>query len=727
MYPQVKYPMLNITFGIAVLLSTGLLFAKFVQLFRLPSVTGYILAGLVLGPSGLGFLTPEGVGHQLDHFTQIALMMLAFGIGEHIELRRLQKIAKDVTWISFVQAFATYLFVLAATWFVAQQVSPATSPRDNFILAMLLGAIAVATAPAALLLVVRELKARGPFTSTLMAVIAIDDGICIMLFGITVSIGHQLIGNSVVSPVVGIMGAVSEIFFSIITGVITGFLLDLVMDKLQRKGEMLTAGLGLLLLCGEITRELHLSPLLAGMMAGFVIINRAKRDVRLFRVMNNFEPPVYVLFFTLAGVHLNLEALWLAGWVGLAYLIARVAGKYFGSFLGGALSGAPVAVRNYMGLALLPQAGAAIGLVFIVTSDSQLSGWSEIITPVVFAGVMISELIGPSLVRFSLEQAGETGFTHKKHQSFGKSLLKKFLGRSQDRWAPVPWKGAPLHPVENPRGVILFGAANFTAVQGLARIATLFADHYHAMPKSVRVLAPKMKNSLSEKEIEELFSTEQDETENLGYPLQKELVFGRPEQGLLEAVNTNQTRLLVLGYHASSKPLAMKKVFTTITDNVSCPVVAIRFAGPLSFERILVPFIELADLDEMRPVLQTMAATGKPCFTFMHLMSADNSRQELRDGERKLEQWRQVNLFDLGNEQIVIAADSRLEKILKKSADYDLIIIKAARKVGIRRFFAGSLANSVVQNCHCSVFSVYIPSPKKREESREKTVGSLNN
>ena len=107
--------MLNITFGIAILLATGLLFAKAVQRFHLPSVTGYILAGLVLGPSGLEVLTIESVGHQLDHFTQIALMMLAFGIGEHIELRRMQTIAKDVAYIGFIQAIVTYLFVLVAT------------------------------------------------------------------------------------------------------------------------------------------------------------------------------------------------------------------------------------------------------------------------------------------------------------------------------------------------------------------------------------------------------------------------------------------------------------------------------------------------------------------------------------------------------------------------------------------------------------------------------------
>ncbi len=671
--------MLNITFGIAILLATGLLFAKIVQRFHLPSVTGYLLAGLVLGPSGLELLTIEIVGHQLDHFTQIALMMLAFGIGEHIELRRLQAIAKDVTYISFIQATVTYLFVLVATYVVAELVSSPSSQRENFILAMLLGAVAVATAPAALLLVVRELKARGPFTSTLMAVIAIDDGICIMVFGITISIGHQLLGNSATTPVMGILGAVSEITFSLVIGVATGFLLDLVLDKLQRRGEMLTAGLALLLLCGEITRELHLSPLLAGMMAGFVIINRAKRDVRLFRALNHFEPPIYVLFFALAGVHLDLSALRLAGWVGVAYFTARFAGKYFGSLLGGALSGSTAAVRNYMGLALIPQAGVAIGLVFIIAGDPQLSGWTGIITPVVFAGVMISELIGPSLVRFSLQKAGETELSKEHHQRSGQSLLRNLLARSQDDLV-------------------------------LARISTMFAHHYHAQPKSVRVLAPEQQGILDERAIDQVFCVEQEEVESLGYSFQQELIYGNPEQGLLEAVNKNKTELLVLGYPVGPKPLAMKKVFTTLTDSVSCPVVAIRFVGTLSFNRILVPFLYLEDLDEMLPVLEAMVTTGNPKLTIMYLIAAENTRQELWEAEKKLQQWRQTNLLDLDTEQMVVATESRLEQILRESGNYDLIIIKEARKFGLRRFFAGSLANSVVQNCRCSVFSVYIPS-----------------
>ena len=171
--------------------------------------------------------------------------------------------------------------------------------------------------------------------------------------------------------------------------------------------------------------------------------------MRLFRTLNNFEPPIYVLFFTLAGVHLDLAALVLAEWIGVAYFIARFAGKYFGSWLGGTFSGSTAVVRNFMGLALIPQAGVAIGLVFIIAGDPQLSSFTGIVTPVVFAGVIVSELIGPSLVRFSLQRTGETELTQKDQQPSRQSLLANFLSRSEDSLAFAPWEGMPLNPAAN--------------------------------------------------------------------------------------------------------------------------------------------------------------------------------------------------------------------------------------------------------------------------------------
>jgi nucleotide-binding universal stress UspA family protein len=244
----------------------------------------------------------------------------------------------------------------------------------------------------------------------------------------------------------------------------------------------------------------------------------------------------------------------------------------------------------------------------------------------------------------------------------------------------------------------------------------MFAHHYHARLKAVRVLAPEQQSILDGKELDQLFSAENNEAKSLGYPLEQELIFGNPEKGLLEAVNNNQTKVLVLGYPVSPKPLAMKKVFTTLTDSVSCPVVAIRFSGMFSPDRILVPFLYLKDLGEMLPVLQVMATIDSPQVTFMYLMDAESTRQEIKEAERQLQQWRQTNLPDSDTRQMVVEIESRLEHILHESGNYDLIIIKAARKFGIRRLFAGSLANSVVQNSRCSVFSVYIPSAEKTGE-----------
>ncbi|MCI5133228.1 MAG: hypothetical protein D3904_17365, partial [Candidatus Electrothrix sp. EH2] len=181
--------------------------------------------------------------------------------------------------------------------------------------------------------VIRELGARGPMTSTLMAVVAATDAIAIMIFGIAVSTAHNLISTDGLS-LAALLFCLYEIGASLLVGLLTGLFIDKVLDKLHNNGEMLTAGLALLLLCGELTSLLHLSPLLAGMMVGFVIINRTERDVRLFRIINGFEPPIYVLFFTLAGVHLELSALKLAGWVGMAYFFARIIGKYCGSWIG---------------------------------------------------------------------------------------------------------------------------------------------------------------------------------------------------------------------------------------------------------------------------------------------------------------------------------------------------------------------------------------------------------
>ncbi len=702
--------MQEVTFGIAILLTSGLLAAKLAQLVRLPSVTGFILAGLALGPSGLGLITMETMGHRLDHFTQIALMLIAFGIGEHIELRRLGDVARDVGYISVIQALGAFVMVLAgvllATWLLGD---PEAMPHERIVLALLLGAVAVATAPAAILHVVRELGARGPLTATLMAVVAVDDGIAIIIFGMAMSAAHQLVGQEV-GLAHAVLASLYEIVFSMVMGVATGLLIDLVLHKLHRRGEMLTAGLALLLLCGETTRMLGLSPLLAGMMAGFIIINRAERDVRLFRALNAFEPPIYVLFFTLAGAHLDLSALRLAGWIGLVYFVARIIGKYFGTWLGGRLSGAPAMVRNYLGLALIPQAGVAIGLVFMISSDARLAAWTTVITPVVLAGVVLSELGGPLLVRVTLERAGETEQDQAHPECGG------LRGRACETWLRgpdgvrlAPWSWEPLHPPAHPESVVVFGACHAATTRGLARIATILAHHYHALPMSVRILPRSERGRLGEEELAALFLPEQDEARGLGYPLLTEVIYDSPASGLVSAVEYNDARAVVLGYPLGRNPLAFQKVLDKVAANILCPLVAVRFVGTLSFDRLLVPFLAAGEPDEMLPVLEALATAGQPEITFLYLLHADCSREELRGAEEYMQQWLELHLVDVKTAYRVEAAESRLESILEGAANHDLIIMTAARRRRFGRLLFGALANSVVHNCRRPVFVVYTP------------------
>jgi Kef-type K+ transport system membrane component KefB/nucleotide-binding universal stress UspA family protein len=698
----------NVTLGIAVLLSAGVLGGWLARLLRLPSVTGYILAGLVLGPSFSGLIAMETLGQKLEHFTQIALMLIAFGIGEHIEIRRMKGISRDIGFISIVQALGAFLCVAAGTavtsWLLA---APDAGPTYHLILALLLGSVAIATAPATLLHVVRETGARGPLTSTLMAVVAFVDGIAIMMFGLAVSIGHQLIGPGTASTLRAVAFGTAEIIFSLGIGVITGLLLDFVLKKLHSRAEMLTGGLALLLLCGEITSAFQFSPLLAGMAAGFTIINRAERDVRLFRAINAFEPPIYVLFFTLAGAHMDLGALKVAGWIGIIYFVSRVFGKYFGTMVGGLMSGAPPVVRNYMGLALVPQAGVAIGLVLLISNDPPLAAWSAVITPVVLAGVVLSELCGPFFAKYTLAKAGETEEEQYPKERGLNSWFRRLRLNVPEAIRLQPWQGDKLHPSSNPNGVVAFGANHFATVRGLARIATFLAHHYHALPLSVRVLPPSENSHSPDDPRKSLFLPEIEEAASLGYPMQTELLFDSPSSGLVSAAEQANVHAVVLGYPAGRSPRTFHRILDTVAASIPCPLIAVRFVGTFKANRILVPFLSPSELGILYPVLEALAMATLPRITFVHLLHSDSSREEIAAHDQELQEWLADNFFDIQTRHMAEAAESRLEFILNEARYHDLILMTATRNQGLARIFFGSLSNSVVRNCQKPVLVVY--------------------
>jgi Kef-type K+ transport system membrane component KefB/nucleotide-binding universal stress UspA family protein len=703
----------DVTFALAVLLVAGFLTAKLGQLLKLPSVTGYILAGLLLGPSGVGLITKDVMGSQLEHFTQIALMLIAFGIGEHLELKRLKYMIKSIGLIGLCETSGAFLLVFTGTFFVARATyhgDPIWTISNLFVLALLLAAVSVATAPAATLHVMRELKAKGPLTSTLMAVVAVDDALAIMFFGVAISFAHHVLGGTG-SIVVAVGKSLGEIFFSLSAGVITGFILDFTVKHLRHKGEMLTLGLAMLLLCGETARLFHFSPLLSGMAAGFVIINRGRRDVRVFNLLHAFEPPILVLFFTLAGAHLHFISLAVAGWIGLSYFLLRGLGKIAGAYTGSRIAATPVTVRRFLGIALIPQAGVAIGLIFLIQSDPRLTLFSDVITPVVLAGVVLSELVGPLCAKFAVERAGEATFGKKKYRERPPNHTFDVRVNKPEIVRLVPWIWEQLTIPENSNGTVIVGGSHIQTVSALARIAALIANYHQALPLAVRVVSEKSKRTSHEQRRiqEKLFEAAEKETKELGTRLGFEVVRAKSvPDGIVAIARKNRSFGIVVG-HPQRKVNEYHRVVERVANQAACPVIVARFVGELHTERILVPIIDHEDLTTIKSVLCSLAAIGHHHILLLRLMASGSSREALVSEKKDLERWTEKAGLACGITFKVKSSEALLESIVKESEHHDLLVMAAEESQGLPRLFFGSLSEDVARNCNTSMLVIYSP------------------
>ena len=699
-----------VTLGFALLIATGLLVAKICQRFRLPSVTGYILAGVLIGPSGLNIINSHSIGSNLDHFISIALMLISFGIGEHVELKKLSKHIRTVVWIAVCEAVGAFIFVFAAVFLTIHFTGIAVDGwqlRNYIALSLLLAAVGLATAPAATLLVIRELKASGPFTATLLAIVAIDNGLAIMIFGIVISFVQQIAGVSTDAFYLVFINGFINIGQSLLLGITTGIVLDVVLRNLKNEGEMMTGALALLLLCSELATFLHLSPLLAGMAAGFILVNRAERDVRIFRALNNFEPPIYVLFFTLAGTHLDIMALGTAGILGAIYFLARISGKVGGVAVGSRIARAPRVVLRYLGFGLVPQAGVAIGLIFLISGDPALSEYSAMITPVVLAGVLLSELLGPVTARFALQRAGEAhALNEEKLKEENDPVAAKggdYL-RSAAGVEIVPWTWEKLSPQIPSNGVVAFGGVHSATVAGLARFATIFAHYNRCLPMAVRVIDPEEEGSPN------LFQKELKEVTSMGYPLVTEVVPDRSvASGLVAAVEYNSAKMVVLGYPLHGADSNYKEILGSVADNVSCPVVVVRFLGQLHTERILIPVVSLDALEEVYPVVAALDCIGEHHVQLLYLLHSGEVDAVLTAKEEEIKQWLGKQEQNVNVSVKLLATDARVDAILEESEEYDLLVMGATRSKALTKFFFGSLAESVTQKVQKNMLIVYMP------------------
>ena len=702
----VRTSMHDVTFSLAILLAVGFAMAKAGQFLRLPSVTGYICAGFLLGPSGLGLLSYELLDEGLAHFTQIAFMLIALGIGEPLEIRRLKKTIRTQLVISAAEILITILTVGTGIYLLAGLPFfglPPQTRTDLLIIALLLGSVAATTAPDTTLHVIRETMAVGPVARTLLQSVAINNAMAIMLFGFALATARHLTGGEGSFPEV-MMRSAGVIFFSLALGVVTGYIIDKLFQRLKDRGEMLTIGLALLLLSGEAARYFTLFPLLVGMSVGFTIVNRDRRDVRLFRVLNSFEPPIYVLFFILAGAHLEFSSLTVAGWLGLLYFLLRVAGKIVGARLGASLAKMPREVKAHLGPTLIPQAGVAIGLVFLLRSLPQLERYAAILLPVVLTGAFLAEMVGPACAKIALEKAGETAGgalpADNGRNGNGVDLFDVQF---------MPWTWEKLIPAAHVEKTVIFGVSQMETVAGLTRMATLFADYYRAAPLAIRITqletSPNPEAVLADSS--QLFHAAALEAKAMGYQMQAAHIESRTvAAGIVESARSYDARLLLLGYPLRHSEQQFKRVVEEVVNQAPCPVVLVRFTGILHTERILVPVIDTTKLAVVHDVLCAMVKVGTHRVSLLRLMRSEASVAEQEEQKKKLLNWASANNLPFVGARAV-ASETRLETILQEAEDHDMLIMAGPGDFSLPRKLFGSLVDDVASNCPRPMLIVY--------------------
>ena len=407
---------------IAICLAVGLAMSRIVKLVHLPNVTGYLVGGLLIGPvlalilGKKDGLISEEMLNGLKILTTLALGFIAFSIGGEFKLSSIKKIGGKVITITFIQAFGAMLFVMAGL-FVVHFIAPNLIDVPTV---LLLSAIATATAPAATLMVVRQYKAKGPVTDALLPVVAFDDAIGLMLFSICFALAEAIGAGKALTFVGAVLEPIKEIVLSVAVGAVIGFLLGLMMRFFKSRANRLCLMLTSVLLGVALSELIHLSSLLTCMMIGAVFANMRGDSVQILDGSERWTPPLFMIFFVLSGVELDLRVIPVVGIVGIVYIICRSLGKYFGAYLGGAVTKAEPSVKKYLGITLLPQAGVAIGMAQLVQASGVLSvDVKAAVLTVVLTATLIYELVGPLLTKMALKKAGEV-------REEGGSIFSKF-------------------------------------------------------------------------------------------------------------------------------------------------------------------------------------------------------------------------------------------------------------------------------------------------------------
>ena len=395
---------MNFLLIISIVMFVGIAGGKAARVLKLPNVSGYLAAGLFLGPSFLKFVSPTDM-ESFSVINELALAVIAFSIGNEFVIKDMLKLGKSIVIITLAEVVGAVVIVFTVMYYLLNQ---------PFAFSIVIASMSAATAPAATLLVIRQYNAHGPLTKTILPVVALDDVFGIIAFGIAMSLATQSTGQQDFSIVQMFHGLFIEIGGSVLFGLILGFILTIIAKKSSGRDELQAASLMAIGIATGISISLGLSPLLTCIMMGTTVVNTLKKSKRVFDSINDFASPVYILFFTLAGASLDLSILISVGIVGVAYVIARTGGKMLGAWSGAKIVKSDPMITKYLGLGLLPQGGISIGLLVLVRQ--QLPEYAVAIGTIIMFSVLIYEVTGPVFAKLAIQRAGEIDRLEKKEE-----------------------------------------------------------------------------------------------------------------------------------------------------------------------------------------------------------------------------------------------------------------------------------------------------------------------
>ena len=407
---------MEILLSLSIALFAGLMLSRLAKLVQLPAVTAYLVAGVLIGPFCLGALGVDGIGFtseesikSLSIISDVALGFIAFAIGNEFRLNQLKHIGKQATVIGIFQAVFTTIVVDAAL-IGLHFIIPDKLPLAT---AIILGAVASATAPAATLMVVRQYKAKGPVTDTLLPVVALDDAVGLVLFSISFGVAKAIMSGDA-NIVSIILEPIIEVVISIVLGALMGFIFTFFERFFHSRSKRLSMSVAFVFVTVALSMlsftvggvHIAFSPLLSCMMLGTIFCNICDFSAELMDRLDRWTGPLFILFFVLSGAELDLAILsdYVIVLIGLVYIVFRCIGKYFGAGISATFSNSPSTTRKYLGITLFPQAGVALGMAIKAEALGEVG---IIVANITLFSVLIYELVGPFLTKTALTYAGE--------------------------------------------------------------------------------------------------------------------------------------------------------------------------------------------------------------------------------------------------------------------------------------------------------------------------------